>query len=50
MPQQKRIIAIRLQHSPIMWMATEQNNSKCFDAGVSNLYPDTRPWYVQTQT
>ena len=50
MPQQKRIIAIRLQHSAISWMATEPNNSRCFDAGVSNLYPDTRPWYIQTQT
>lgn len=50
MQQQERTIAIRLQHSTIMWLVTEQNCSKCFDAGVGNLYPDTRPWYIQTQT
>ena len=50
MQQQKKITAIRLQHSPIMWMATEQNISKCFGDLIANLYPDTRPWYLQTQT
>ena len=44
------MIAIRLHHSPITWFSTEQNNNKCFDAGVGDLYPDTRPWYIQTQT
>jgi len=50
MQQQKGMIAIRLQHSAITWMATEHNNSRCFDAGVRNLIPDTRPWYIQAQT
>jgi len=50
MQEQKRTTAIRLQHSPAAWMATEQNSSKCFSIVVGNLYPFTRPWYIQTHT
>ena len=50
MQQQKRITAIQLQHSTSIGLATEQNNRKCFDAGMDNLYPFTRPWYIQTHT
>ena len=42
--------AIQLHHSPSMWFSAAQNNNKCFDAGLGNLYTDTRPWYIQTQT
>ncbi len=42
--------AIQLHHSPITCISAGQNNNKCFDAGRGNLYPDTRPWYIQSQT
>ncbi len=49
MQQQKKKIAIRLQYSATTWMATERKNSRCLNAGKSNLIPDRRPWYVRTQ-
>jgi hypothetical protein len=40
------MIKTRIYQSPEMRFTAEHNISKCFDAGVGNLYPShIRPWY-----